>query len=661
MLFCLVPRREGSPSWGSGVKAVPARRWPVATPACSVLAGAHSGAGTRRGEQQILYFLKSWVPMIMLDSSPARLVKEVIKRSLLTEKGRRHPLHGIHRWWSRRFSTLYRFILGAYLYEREEDVMKVMDKPELMRGNSSGKNFYEPFMGGGTGVIEAAYAGWNVIGVDINPIPVKFVRAALRAIKREIDTSEYLNVARKVVEMTESETRELWEYDGGLITYLFISRGRVAPWLAKRKEKNVLFCPKCQRIFEKRENPTTCPYCGREIYVTQKPIANVDKSLPLVREGWYVFAVERRNGNTREYISVAEDKELRKWLEKSAKIAKEKAKKLQEILHKKIDVAEGTRLKREASILTYDSLFTWRQLATYWSWIQNTLKIKNRLFREFLLIAMSESFKGASIVVKWHPPINEPVPAGGIKTYWVPHYTVEVNPIARKKELIPAVRNGIVSALRKQKRFFSFLQKTQPPSFDYQIYNKNCIEFNPGKIDLAFIDPPYLDSVKSYASLSLIHHSTIIIEQKLMKKGENILLGDIERKEIPRNPAGYQKSIERLLLLIRNSLAPRGRVVFVFNRKKKDDWRIIFAAIKNSNLFPIAAYWTLGETPGGLARSTLRGLIVLVLSPHKSNDFHTVLSDALEEAGDAINQKVETQAINAMLYAYRTIFNNSTK
>ena len=78
------------------------------------------------------------------------MLESVIKFCLV-EKGRRLPIHNIHRWWSRRFSYIYRFILASYLSSGEK-VIEWMKKPWLMRDASRGKYFYEPFAGGGTGL-----------------------------------------------------------------------------------------------------------------------------------------------------------------------------------------------------------------------------------------------------------------------------------------------------------------------------------------------------------------------------------------------------------------------------------------------------------------------------------------------------------------------------
>ncbi|MEM2293788.1 MAG: hypothetical protein QXX41_10985, partial [Nitrososphaerota archaeon] len=51
---------------------------------------------------------------VLLDLLPSNVVAEAVKLSWL-ERGRRLPIHTVHRWWSRRFAAVYRMILAAYL------------------------------------------------------------------------------------------------------------------------------------------------------------------------------------------------------------------------------------------------------------------------------------------------------------------------------------------------------------------------------------------------------------------------------------------------------------------------------------------------------------------------------------------------------------------
>ena len=78
----------------------------------------------------------------------------------------------LHKWWARRSGTTFRYILK-----------QLVDNPEKRDfyegGGLEGKLIFDPMIGGGTTLHEAIRMGANVIGVDIDPIPVLQAKASL--------------------------------------------------------------------------------------------------------------------------------------------------------------------------------------------------------------------------------------------------------------------------------------------------------------------------------------------------------------------------------------------------------------------------------------------------------------------------------------------------
>ncbi|MCP4347151.1 MAG: hypothetical protein GY795_16690 [Desulfobacterales bacterium] len=78
----------------------------------------------------------------------------------------------LHKWWARRCGTTFRSILKHLV---RDEIKKDYYSP----GGLEGQIIFDPMMGGGTTLHEAVRLGANVIGADIDPIPVLQVRAAL--------------------------------------------------------------------------------------------------------------------------------------------------------------------------------------------------------------------------------------------------------------------------------------------------------------------------------------------------------------------------------------------------------------------------------------------------------------------------------------------------
>ncbi len=100
-------------------------------------------------------------------------VAELARRDKQIQQSYR-PVIGVHKWFARRPGTVFcALILSEFgaggrlgeLFFRSNDL--------------SGRLVADPFMGGGTPVLEANRLGCSVIGADINPMAYGIVRPAL--------------------------------------------------------------------------------------------------------------------------------------------------------------------------------------------------------------------------------------------------------------------------------------------------------------------------------------------------------------------------------------------------------------------------------------------------------------------------------------------------
>lgn len=87
------------------------------------------------------------------------------------------PIYQMSKWWARRRSCVFRSMLVAAATEAPEDRTKaaalVWDHyyaNHQKAGNFKGLKVLEPFMGGGTTVVEGSRLGFSVTGIDLNPV-----------------------------------------------------------------------------------------------------------------------------------------------------------------------------------------------------------------------------------------------------------------------------------------------------------------------------------------------------------------------------------------------------------------------------------------------------------------------------------------------------------
>jgi putative DNA methylase len=102
---------------------------------------------------------------------PERFVDELSRREVFNKHLFR-PNTYLHKWWARRCGSTFRAILKQF-------VPDVDRRDYYAPGGLEGKVVLDPMMGGGTTLHEAIRLGANVIGADIDPIPIVQARASL--------------------------------------------------------------------------------------------------------------------------------------------------------------------------------------------------------------------------------------------------------------------------------------------------------------------------------------------------------------------------------------------------------------------------------------------------------------------------------------------------
>ncbi len=105
------------------------------------------------------------------------------------------PIIAIHKWFARRPGTLFRGILLA-------EFVKGALKENFFHGhNLAGLKIVDPFMGGGTPLMEANRVGCDIIGYDINPMAYWIVRQEIE----HLDVKAYLKAAAALRQELETE------------------------------------------------------------------------------------------------------------------------------------------------------------------------------------------------------------------------------------------------------------------------------------------------------------------------------------------------------------------------------------------------------------------------------------------------------------------------
>lgn len=168
------------------------------------------------------------------------------------------PIIGVHKWFARRPGTVFRALLLS------EFVGSGLEEHYYRGHDLSGLVIADPFMGGGTTLIEANRLGCDVVGFDINPMAYWIVRQELAS----LDVEAFLEVADRVAGEVEAQIGHLYEttclecgYERAVVKY--------ALWV---KQETCLRCGNDSDLFPgqlvaKNDRHThfvvTCHVCGQ--------------------------------------------------------------------------------------------------------------------------------------------------------------------------------------------------------------------------------------------------------------------------------------------------------------------------------------------------------------------------------------------------------------
>lgn len=105
-----------------------------------------------------------------------------INRLAVPERNAFKPIYQMHKWFARRASCVFRAILLASMKPAGTDIMEEFYKDHANDPDTNGVKILDPFMGGGTTVVEALRLGCHVTGIDLNPVAWFIVRTEVEPV-----------------------------------------------------------------------------------------------------------------------------------------------------------------------------------------------------------------------------------------------------------------------------------------------------------------------------------------------------------------------------------------------------------------------------------------------------------------------------------------------
>lgn len=111
------------------------------------------------------------------------------------------PIIAVHKWFARRPGTLFRALILAEFGDAP------LSDLFFESNNFSGRKVVDPFIGGGTPLLEANRTGCDVNGFDINPMAAWIVREEIE----HLDIAAYQDAASRFLSRLTDEIGSLYQ------------------------------------------------------------------------------------------------------------------------------------------------------------------------------------------------------------------------------------------------------------------------------------------------------------------------------------------------------------------------------------------------------------------------------------------------------------------
>lgn len=188
------------------------------------------------------------------------------------------PVIAVHKWFARRPGTLFRGLLLS------EFSGKPLREAFYKSNNYPGLHVADPFMGGGTPILEANRIGCNVTGFDINPMAWWIVKQEIE----HLNLGDYEKAALFLRTTLEKEIGHLYRThcvfcgsDDAHVKYFLWVKIKKCKECGEeidlfpgyliaadsRHPKNVFVCPNCGELTETNDskNPGQCHHCSADL------------------------------------------------------------------------------------------------------------------------------------------------------------------------------------------------------------------------------------------------------------------------------------------------------------------------------------------------------------------------------------------------------------
>ncbi len=350
----------------------------------------------------------------------------------LGEGNSKKPIYRLHKWWARRLGSVFRAILLA-TFSPDDTSPEDFWHRFCHGADLGGKVVLDPFMGGGTTLVEALRLGCRVIGVNINPV-------AWFVTKKEVEAVDLASLDAAFAELEHTVGEQIREYYRTVcpqghpaegMYYFWVKRAtcarcgatvRLSPnyELSRYDTRVIAVCPRCLQIVEGSPQSAQCPECGLSLHPRQGVSGRGRFRCPECGEEQTILEAIRRKGAALDvelhalegyceicgrFFKRVDQTDIQVWKEAEAEFRRRADTLL--IPHQAIPT-KGRSDPRPVNhgYAHFRDMFNERQLLCLSLLLEHILRIPDQNIRELMLAAFSDSLNTNNMFckyeVEWH-------------------------------------------------------------------------------------------------------------------------------------------------------------------------------------------------------------------------------------------------------------------
>ncbi len=596
--------------------------------------------------------------------------------SRLAMKGRARPsaVYGAHKWWARRPPESCRALLVAAALPEESTAEAFWTAYNSGDAVLGGHVVADPFLGGGSSLVEAQALGASVVGTDVDPLATLISAHELEP----LDADGFRLAAEDLMnELKESCGRYFASpVEGEHALHYFYVRWVTCPTCGDRgplyKSPVIVrdlgklgavvrdvavtaFCPCCVRLVELGSHRKAFDCCGRRWRLDRGSYAAGlytcgGCGCTATNEGLNVGRAPRRLVAVEVSGSARGARRVRAPLEEDLALEASAVEDLEQqasgLALPRAALADALKAHRPGiyGFTTFEELFSARQLLVFgkaFAWLRRQDLPWD--LRRGLALALSNALTSNNLLCGYATDYGRLAPLFGVRDFALPTLSVELNP------LHPTAGRGTLSATLRRVAGSKAGRADGEGTVEVRVGDAALADWGV-PLTMVLTDPPYYDYI-SYSNLSLFY--------RVWLAAAGIVTGPIIGDPLYSNRASREQFSERLgvaLGAVRQRLVHGGQVVFTYHANSAVAWDALVDGVHTAGLAVTAVVplWADAKSPGhGHAGNMEWDLVLICRDAHSARwrvmdtaDWHERAGSLTVSAADRAAWELAAKSIN---------------